>query len=234
MRAPLSIIIPTRNAAQQLPASVLCLVEGLGEGVVRELILADAGGDPSIEELAQVLGARLVTSTPGRGQQLAQGAQAAKGTWLLFLHADTHLSPGWASAVLAHIQNQPERAGWFALAFRGGGMAGRIVAQWANLRALVGLPYGDQGLLISRALYDSVQGYPAIPLMEDVAMARKLRGRLRRIAATAATDPGKFQRNGWFLQGANNLWRLVRYLAGADPATLAKGYDLGHRDPGAP
>ena len=103
--------------------------------------------------------------------------------------------------------------------------APRLVSRWANLRARAfGLPYGDQGLLIPRALYESVGGYPDIALMEDVAIARALRGKLTTIPATAWTSAERYQRQGWLRRGSRNLMTLTRYLLGADPAKLARSY----------
>ncbi|KPU83552.1 glycosyl transferase, partial [Marinosulfonomonas sp. PRT-SC04] len=100
-----------------------------------------------------------------------------------------------------------------------------MVAGWANVRAGVfGLQDGDQGLLISRELYDAVGGFSDIALMEDVAMARRLRGRLCGLSVEAVTSAVRYQEAGWVRQGARNLWRLVRYLAGVDPARLGRGY----------
>jgi hypothetical protein len=103
-------------------------------------------------------------------------------------------------------------------------MAGKAVAAWANLRSRLGLPYGDQGLLLPRALYQSVGGYPDQPLMEDVALARALRGHLLGLEVTAVTSADKYARQGWLRRGARNLWTLIRYFAGVAPAKLAEGY----------
>ena len=224
MRAPLSIVIPTLDAAEELPATLACLVEGLEAGLVRELVISDGGSSDETARIAEAWGADLLHGPAGRGGQLARGAAAAGGAWLLFLHADTHLAPGWTAAVAAHMQNR-ESAGYFRLRFRASGPAPRIVAGWAGLRARLGLPYGDQGLLISRTLYQASGGYPDIPLMEDVALARQLRGRLTPLPAIAETGAERYLRHGWFRHGARNLWRLARYLAGADPHRLARGYD---------
>lgn len=106
-------------------------------------------------------------------------------------------------------------------------MAGGVTAGWANLRArLFGLPYGDQGgLVLPRALYEDVGGVPDLPpLMEDVAMARALRGgRLVALDADAATSATRYEKAGWIKRGTRNLWTLTRYLMGADPEALARG-----------
>ncbi len=224
MRAPLSIIIPTLNAAASLPEALHALIEGLEADLLREVILSDGGSTDGTQPLGEEAGCLWVQGAAGRGGQLLRGAEAAQGEWLLFLHADTVLSAGWAAAVQAHI-NSGQGAGYFRLAFDAQGLAPRWVAGWANLRArLFGLPYGDQGLLISRELYDAVGGYADMPLMEDVAMARALRGRLRMLPVVARTSAARYQQAGWLRQGARNLWRLLRYLAGGDPARLRRGY----------
>jgi rSAM/selenodomain-associated transferase 2 len=223
MPAPLSIIIPTLNAAPELGATLACLVEGLDSGLLRELVISDGGSRDDIAGIAEGIGATLVTGSAGRGGQLARGARMARGDWLLFLHADTHLSPGWSGAVFEHIRRSDDAA-CFRLRFRAPGLGARLVAGGANLRARLGLPYGDQGLLMSRALYDEVGGFADIALMEDVAMARKLRRRLVMLPCQANTGAERYQRGGWLRRPVRNLWTLARYLGGASPEKLARFY----------
>jgi hypothetical protein len=63
-----------------------------------------------------------------------------------------------------------------------------------------------------------------MPLMEDVAMARALRGKLSMLPAVAVTGAARYQTGGWVRRGAQNMWLLVRYLGGADPERLARDY----------
>jgi len=226
MRAPLSVVIPTLNAAEDLPGCLAALTEGVTAGLLRELVISDGGSADATGDIAQAAGACQVGGPAGRGGQLRRGAAAARGDWLLFLHADTVLSPGWPEAVAAHLRDAPDKAGWFRLAFDARGVAPAWVAGWANLRArALALPYGDQGLLISRALYDTVGGFDDMPLMEDVAIVRRLgRRRLAPLGAVARTGAGRYLREGWGRRGARNLWTLARYFAGADVAGLARRY----------
>ena len=225
MRAPVSIVIPTLNSGAELPATLASLGVGLQAGLVRELVISDGGSEDGTLAHSDAAGAVLVSGPAGRGGQLARGAAAARGEWLLFLHSDTWLDSRWLGAVMAHLRDYPDSAGYFRLAFRSEGMAPRLVAGWANLRSRAfGLPYGDQALLVSRSLYQEAGGYPNIPLMEDVAMACALRGRLRPMPATALTSAGRYQRQGWFWQGSRNLSILLRYLLGADPERLLRSY----------
>jgi len=224
MRAPLSIIIPVLNAQGELPHTLASLMEGVESGVLREVVVSDGGSSDGTCALAEEAGAVLVSGAAGRGGQLARGADAAGGTWLLFLHADTVLAAGWAECVMAHMARD-QRAAYFKLRFAAQGFWPWFVAGWANLRSrLFGLPYGDQGLLISRELYDAVGGFADMALMEDVAMARRLKGQLRGLPMQAVTSAARYQQAGWARQSARNLWRLLRYLAGVDPERLRRGY----------
>ncbi len=229
MSAPVSVVIPTLEAADRIGPCLGALGEAVMEGVIHEVIVADGGSADAIAEVAEAVGARLVTAPRGRGKQLAAGARAARGDWLLFLHADTVLAPGWGAAVLAHVQTRPERAGYFTLRFDAPGAMAGIVAGWANLRAaLFALPYGDQGLLISRALYDQAGGYRSIPLMEDVALVRRIgRRRLARLDAAAVTSASRYGADGWLRRGWRNLTTLALYFLGVAPERLARRYLRG-------
>ncbi|CUH83819.1 PGL/p-HBAD biosynthesis glycosyltransferase/MT3031 [Thalassovita mediterranea] len=225
MRAAVSVVIPTWNAAAGLAVSLPPLMEGLQAGVIRELVVSDAGSTDDTVRIAEEVGAKLITGAPSRGGQMRRGAEVAEGDWLLFLHADTELPAGWSDHVLAHIEEAPERAAYFRLSFAERGLRAKWVAGWANLRSrMFGLPYGDQALLISRALYDQVGGFPDQPLMEDVAMARALKGRLSALSISVRTSGAKYVTEGWFRRGRRNLWILLRYFCGADPHALAQSY----------
>ena len=118
-----------------------------------------------------------------------------------------------------------EGAAVFRLGFDVDGVMPRFVAGWANLRtALFGLPYGDQGLLIPQHVLDAIGGYPDQPLMEDVAIARRLRGQITRLPLTVRTSAARYRKDGWIRRGGRNLLLLLRYLLGADPASLARAY----------
>ncbi len=106
----LSIVIPTLNPGPRFGAVLAALVAGAVEGLVKEVVVADAGSTDRTLELAEEAGCRVVASEKGRGGQLRAGAAAAKADWLLFLHADTVLSPGWVAAVGAHIARNPDKA----------------------------------------------------------------------------------------------------------------------------
>jgi rSAM/selenodomain-associated transferase 2 len=226
MAAPVSVVIPTLEAADRIGPCLAALVEGVAEGLVAELVITDGGSADAIAEIAEETGARLVAAPRGRGTQLRAGAKAARGDWLLFLHADTVLPPGWPAAVRAQIEAGPGRAGHFRLAFDTPGALARLTAGWANLRArALALPYGDQGLLVHRDLYEAVGGYPPVPLMEDVAIVRALgRRRLTELPATAVTSAERYARAGWLRRGWRNLTTLGLFFLGVRPERLEARY----------
>lgn len=202
------------------------MLEGVDRGIVREVVLSDGGSADGLEAVAEELGAEFVRSARGRGIQLAAGANAAQGEWLMFLHADTRLAAGWSTAVMSHIESWPDSAGFFRLRFDASGAWPTVVAAWANFRSRrLGLPYGDQGLLISRNTYDAVGGYSEIPLMEDVEIARQLKGRLRPLECDAVTRADRYLRDGWLRRGSRNLATLARYLAGTPAKRLLDSYE---------
>jgi rSAM/selenodomain-associated transferase 2 len=223
----ISVIIPTLNAQAHLPRSLPPLVQGVFVGLIREVIVTDGGSRDSTLEIADAAGCVIVEGERGRGAQLMRGAEKARSDWMLFLHADTALAPPWIAQTQAFLHAAPDAAGYFRFAPDRDDFAARRLAFWVGLRCrLFALPYGDQGLLIARDLYARIGGFRPIPLMEDVDLVRRLgRRRLRLIKADAMTSVEKHARDGYTRRSLHNLWLLLRFLAGADPADLARRYD---------
>ncbi len=220
-RAPISVVIPTLDAEGALGSLLADLVAGAD--LLREVIVSDGGSADGTVAAALGAGADVVEGAAGRGGQIARGCAAAAGDWIWVLHADTGLPPGWSEAAAAHLWRGG--AGWARLAFRSDAPAARRVAAWANWRARrLGLPYGDQGLLLPRAMLAEAGGFEDVPLMEDVRLARRLRGRLREMDLTVTTSAERYEREGWTRRGARNLSLMARHAAGASPEDLAARY----------
>ncbi len=214
----LSVVIPTLNAARGLQATLAAL-----GAVPDEVVLADGGSTDATRAQAAAAGARVVDAPRGRGWQLAAGVAAARGDWLLLLHADTVLSPGWAAALGAC---DPGRAGYFRFALASPAPQARRLERLVAWRCRrLGLPYGDQGLLIHRALLDGLGGIARLALMEDVALARALgRRRLMALDAVALTSAERWQRDGWLARSARNLCCLALYSLGVPVALILRLY----------
>ena len=192
------------------------------------MIVVDGGSTDESPSIARELGARLMSSEPGRGRQLMAGAGQARGDWLLFLHADTRLGEGWEVEVLRFTAD-PDNAGR-AAAFRfalasPAPQARRLEAMVAWRTRVLRLPYGDQGLLISRACYEALGGYRALTLMEDVDLVRRLgRRRIVPLSTCAVTSAERWERDGWLRRSARNLACLALYLAGLSPRAIRRLY----------
>lgn len=225
--APLSVVIPARDAEAALPATLKTLEAQCG-ALIGEIVVVDGGSSDGTAEVARRFGAKVVTSAPGRGVQLACGARRTAGSWLLFLHADTRLAPGWVDAVQRFIGDPAHErtAGYFRLALDDDGRAARRLERIVAWRSRVlGLPYGDQGLLISRALYDAVGGFRPLVLMEDVDLVRRIgRRRLAGIDCTAITSADRYRRSGYLARSARNLLCLTLYFLGLPPRLIARFY----------
>jgi rSAM/selenodomain-associated transferase 2 len=220
-----SVVIPTLEAAGDLPATLAALE---GAPMIGEIIIADGGsGDDSVA-IAQAAGARTLSAKRGRGTQLAAGAAATSCEWLLFLHADCRLAAGWERAVEAFLNapGAPGRAGYFAFALDDSSGAARRLERIVRWRCRAfGLPYGDQGLLIARALYRAVGGFRALPLMEDVEFARRLgRGRLAPLGVPAYASARRYREEGYIRRPLRNLICLSLYFIGVPARHIARLY----------
>jgi rSAM/selenodomain-associated transferase 2 len=227
----ISVVIPTLNAEARLAATLSALVPAAVEGLVREVIVVDGGSTDHTAAIVEESGAHMIRKSGGRGYQLARGAMQAKQPWLLFLHADTVLEAGWereASQFMDRVDSEarPAAAAAFRFALDDTGARPRLLEQMVALRcALLRLPYGDQGLLISRALYDEVGEHRPLPLMEDVDLVRRLgRRRVTLFAARAVTSAERFRREGYLRRSARNLLCLTLYAGGVSTKTLGRLY----------
>ena len=223
----LSVVIPTLNAASTLAATLDSLESQL-IGVDHEVIISDGTSSDASRAISEAKGARLISVARGRGAQLAAGGNAARGEWLLFLHADTVLGESWrmeAAAFMASADNT-QRAGAFRLRFDDRARAARRLETIATWRSrILGLPYGDQGLLIARGFYDSIGGFRPLPLMEDVDIARRIgRRRFVHFDAPAFTSAERYRRTGYIYRSTRNLACLALFFIGVKSRFLVRFY----------
>jgi rSAM/selenodomain-associated transferase 2 len=222
----LAVVIPTLDAADHLAATMAGLMSG--DAIERETIVVDGGSRDGTRELAEQLGARVVAAASGRGGQLAAGAAAVSAPWLLFLHADSRLEPGWARDVLAFVEDPANRAkaAAFRLRLDDGAPAARRLERLVAWRCRVlGLPYGDQGLLIAREHYERIGGFRGLPLMEDVDLVRRIgRAHIVMLPTAAVTSAARYRRSGYLRRSARNLLCLCLYIAGVPPRRLLRLY----------
>ncbi|MEM6415164.1 MAG: TIGR04283 family arsenosugar biosynthesis glycosyltransferase [Pseudomonadota bacterium] len=234
--APLSVIIPTLNSDQCLAACLSSLVVASVDGLIKEVIVSDGGSRDRTKEIADAFGATFIEGMNGRGTQLKHGAAMARAEWFLFLHSDTVFKAGWERVVEEFINpNMTDKmdgvVGTFHLRFDDVGLASKIVAWGANFRTRhFRMPYGDQGLLISRQVYNSIGGYNEEPLFEDVALIDAIhraygRNAVALLPAFAITSADRYASNGYFRRVVRNWVFMRRYRAGESPGEIIKQYE---------
>jgi rSAM/selenodomain-associated transferase 2 len=216
----LSIIIPVLNAAALLPQTLAAVGNG------PDVIVVDGGSSDRSTEVASTFGARVMTARRGRGSQLAAGVTAAVQPWLLLLHADTTLRPGWRTVVAAHMAQGSTRAAYFRFTLNTPDPRARRLERMVAWRCRVlGLPYGDQGLLIHRDLLRAVGGMKPLPLMEDVDLIRRIgRNRLVGLPVDAVTSAKRWEQQGYLRRSARNLMCLSLWFAGIPPRLIVRLY----------
>jgi rSAM/selenodomain-associated transferase 2 len=227
----ISVVIPTLNAEPKLAHTLAALVPAVVEGIVQEAIVVDGGSSDETRAIAEAAGTHLIEAPRGRGSQLDAGARAARGDWLLFLHADTVLDPGWAEEAQGFIKRvqtgrRDEAAAAFRFALDDDGAMPRFIERLVAWRCRVfGLPYGDQGLLISRRLYRRLGGFRPLPLMEDVDLVRRLKRReLVMLQSRAVTSGERYRREGYLARSLRNLGCTLLYYLRVPPRVLARIY----------
>jgi len=223
--ASLSIVIPTLNEAPGI-VSFLQPLQPLRERGT-ELILADGESSDGTVDAAGPLVDRVVTSPRGRALQMNAGAALADGDVLLFLHADARLPDATERLIFEGLRDTQRRWGRFDVRLSGAAPLLRVVERMMNWRSrLTGIATGDQGLFVERELFVEVGGFPAIALMEDIALSARLKrhGRPLCLARNVIASSRRWEKHGIWRTIAL-MWRLrLAYFLGAKPARLAEIY----------
>lgn len=224
----ISVIIPARNEAHALPATLAAL----SSKAVHEIIVADGGSNDQTAAIARQAGATLVASPPGRGRQMNAGAAAASGDILFFLHADTLPPTGFAEEIHRVLADPTVLLGAFRLGIADPHRGYRIIECIANLRAHLGLPYGDQGFFLRTSDFRAMDGFTELPVLEDVELVRRLRqqGKIRLAASAVRTSARRWQRLGILRTTFRNQLVLLGFLLGLSPDRLAGWYRRGLLD----
>lgn len=230
------MVIPALNEVDALPGTLRNL-ERQGTDPPFEVILADGGSRDETVAMFQErtrdwpaggITARVVACPrPGRGEQMNAGARVAAGDALIFLHADTHLPPGAARAVVLALGDPAVVGGGFRHAFSEAGLLLRIISLYATARSRVrGIHYGDQAIFARRSVFEAIGGYTAEPLFEDLDLSRRLRrkGRVVTIPMAVSTSSRRLRQGGVVRTAGRFAWLKLRHALGADPSRLKARY----------
>ena len=221
----LSIIIPALNEAEHIAESLQALAPLRMRGM--EVVVVDGGSTDNTVDIARPLADQVISTPRGRARQMNAGVARARGDLLLFLHADCRL-PAAADGVIVDGLNRARKTwGRFDVTLTGAHPLLRVVGAMMNLRSrLTGVATGDQGIFVTRSLFEAAGGYPDIALMEDIALSNKLRafGKPLALRHRIMASGRRWEKHG-MLRTIFLMWRLrLQYWLGTDPDTLAKIY----------
>ncbi|PZO13815.1 MAG: hypothetical protein DCF26_16165 [Burkholderiales bacterium] len=229
----LAIVVPVLNEATTLAGRLQALAPLRARGA--QVLVVDGGSTDATVVVAQPLVDRVLQAPRGRASQLNAGADAAQADVLLFLHADTRL-PADADRLIEQALHGGHRWGRFDVHIEGRHALLPLVASLMNLRSrLTGIATGDQAVFVQRRLFESVGGFAAMPLMEDIDLSQ----RLKAIAAPAClrervTTSGRRWDQHGFWRTVLLMWRLrAAHALGTDAQTLALRYGYRPRAPAA-
>lgn len=192
-----------------------------------EVIVADGGSSDGTADLARSRADQVLITPPGRALQMNAGAAAAGGEILCFLHADSRLPEGADGLIVDGLARGRHSWGRFDVAISGKHPMLRVIAWMMNRRSRwTGIATGDQGLFMTRSLFEAAGRFPEIALMEDIALTRQLKryGLPLCIAHRLTTSGRRWEKHGVW-RTILLMWRLrLAYFLGADPDRLAQRY----------
>jgi rSAM/selenodomain-associated transferase 2 len=218
-----SIIIPVLDEEAAI-AETIAAAALTGAG---EILVVDGGSRDRTRAIAAGRGCRVVDAAPGRAAQMNAGAAAATGEVLLFLHADTWLSPDGITELTRALSDERTVGGRFDVRLEGPEAIFRVIETLMNVRSrLTRIATGDQAIFVRRSVFEALGGYAPIPLMEDVEFSARLKrlGRVACLRSRVRTSVRRWRRYGPWATIAR-MWCLrVRYALGTSPHRLAHDY----------
>lgn len=222
----LSIIVPVLNEAATLSSTLSALQTVQSRG--HELVVVDGGSKDDTVNIARQFSKEVITAPCGRARQMNAGAAASTGDVLLFLHADTVLHSNFETLITTRLHDGQSVWGRFDVRLSGSHPLLRVVESMMNLRSRAsGIATGDQAIFVRRDVFMASGGYPDIPLMEDIALCKRLKVYSRPIALRerVVTSSRRWEQHG-ILRTIFLMWRLrLAYAFGVDPHQLTRRYN---------
>jgi rSAM/selenodomain-associated transferase 2 len=221
----LSIIMPVLDEGEGIAAALDALADLRARGT--GVIVVDGGSRDATVQRARPRADRVILASRGRALQMNAGAEQASSDVLLFLHADTRVPADVDHVVFKGLERSGRVWGRFDVKIDGRSPVLSVVAWFMNLRSrLTGIATGDQAIFVRRSAFQAVGGFPAIALMEDIALCRRLKRVSRPLCLRerVITSGRRWDKKG-VLNTIILMWRLrLAYFFGADPKELARRY----------
>jgi len=220
-----SVIIPVLNEAENILQTIRAARRSYPAEMV-EVIVVDGGSTDGTCDLIPD-GISVIHGPRGRAVQMNAGAKHAGGDIFVFCHADTLLPAGWLEALSDHLSSETVSGGVFQCTTLPESFFLMKIFNRINAPAQWQFMTGEMAQFMRRDTFFEVGGFPEIPLMEDIEMARRLRnaGKLVRPKLRVITSARRFEERGWVRQYALNLFNLFRYLYfGTTPEQVAASY----------
>ena len=227
MKCKISIVIPVYKEANIINESVKN-IRKIGKNYEHEIIVVDCEDNESTIKCLLDKGVKKLISKKGRAKQMNCGAKQATGDILVFLHADTFLPDCAFEKIIETIKIKGYNAGAFDLKIKTKNIILKIIAFFSSLRSRITMcPYGDQVHFFEKRYFFKLKQYEDIPLMEDVAMMKKIRkdrGKIYIIPEKAVTSDRKWKKEGIFYCTLRNWFISILFYFGEDPNKLVKYY----------
>ncbi len=220
-----TIVIPTLNEEADIQACLMRL-QGLREEGL-EVIVVDGGSIDKTPQLVEGLCDQFISTRRGRATQMNAGAVKAKGELIFFLHVDTQLPEKFLELIPA-IEADTFCWGRFDVTLSGEDRLFRVIESMMNLRSrLTGIATGDQVMFVSQKLFQEVDGFPEIALMEDIAMSHSLKKTSSPLCLRqkVLTSSRRWEKHGIINTILKMWWLRFSYFMGVDPVRLARQYD---------
>lgn len=224
INSQISVIIPVLNEAENIIKTITSIQTS--ENV--EIIVVDGGSQDCTVDIVKKLGVnKIIVSPPGRALQMNAGAKIATGEILLFLHADTQLSPGFDVVVRENLEKAGIVAGAFTLKIDALNIGLRFIEWGVKMRSrFFQMPYGDQAIFITKQNFINYGEFPELPIMEDFEFIRRLQkaGKILTVSVPVITSPRRWQQKGILKTTLINQIVVISFFLGVPPTIIVNWY----------
>ena len=226
-RKQISVIIPVLNEGGTINLT-LRQFSNISTTTSFEIIVVDGDRSGSTIKTIDFPGVKTAIAPKGRAIQMNHGVTMASGKNLLFLHADTFLPNNALENISALLSLTSIAYGAFELGIRSCKPVYRLIEKMVEFRTMITrIPYGDQAIFLTMDLFRQVKGYPEIPIMEDIALMRRLKKQkadFHVIPEKVSTSPRRWETEGLAYCTIRNWLMAIGFLSGINPKILAKYY----------